>query len=120
MAFKYFVFLALATTSLAYACTYDDWGEEKRFRAPSQATVAEGGIEAIIQFHREVISPTDGPRSHYFPSSSQYMLNAIRKYGSWRGFELGCDRLLRENDELWIYPILITAEDDRLKFDPVP
>jgi uncharacterized protein len=34
--------------------------------------------EAGIWFHQEIISPADGPRSHFFPSSSQYTLEALR------------------------------------------
>ena len=47
------------------------------------------------------------------------MLDAIRKYGFFRGVPLGCDRLMRENDDPWVYP-LITVEDGKVfKYDPV-
>lgn len=75
---------------------------------------------AAIRFHQEVISPADGPRSHFIPSSSQYTLDAIRKYGFFSGVMRGCDRLMRENDEEWIYRKVLDASGRRtLKFDPV-
>ncbi|MEX1012664.1 MAG: membrane protein insertion efficiency factor YidD, partial [Waddliaceae bacterium] len=76
--------------------------------------------EASIYFHQNVISPADGPRSHYFPSSSQYTLEAIRKYGFFKGVIYGCDRLMRENDDPWIYPEYMLPDCTTLKYDPVP
>ena len=53
----------------------------------------------IILFHQKVISPIDGPRSHFRPCSSQYMKLAIMKHGFCKGFIMGCNRLLRENKD---------------------
>jgi hypothetical protein len=78
------------------------------------------GLETLILFHQQVISNADGPRSHYFPSSSSYMLTAIRRFGLVQGFMLGCDRLMRENNETWIYLPFKTRDGDFLKWDPVP
>ena len=44
--------------------------------------------EIMIGFHQNVISPIQGPRSHYNPSSSHYTLQAMREYGFLRGFVL--------------------------------
>jgi putative component of membrane protein insertase Oxa1/YidC/SpoIIIJ protein YidD len=74
--------------------------------------------EALILFHKRVISPADGPRSNYLPNSSQYTLDAIRKYGFCYGFLLGCDRLMRENPDAWVYPVVLTDQGLR-KYDPV-
>lgn len=74
--------------------------------------------EELIHFHQKAISPADGPRSHYIPSSSQYALEAIQKYGFLKGFVMGCDRLMRENDESWVY-LTVPFEDDFMKYDPV-
>lgn len=73
--------------------------------------------DAVIWFHQNVISPVDGPRSAYRPSSSQYMKQAMHRYGFLKGFLMGCDRLLRENDEEWVYR---TIEDNGkiYKYDP--
>jgi uncharacterized protein len=75
--------------------------------------------QALIRFHHEVVTPIDGPRSHYLPSSSQYTLDSVQKYGFFKGWILGCDRLLRENDEPWIYPTCINERKERYKYDPV-
>ena len=76
--------------------------------------------EALIRFHQEIISPCDGPRSHYIPSSSQYTLEAIRRYGYFTGMAMGCDRLMRENKEEWVYRITKDGAGQAIKFDPVP
>lgn len=75
--------------------------------------------EVMILFHKKVISPADGPRSHFRPNSSQYTLDAIRKYGFFKGFILGCDRLMRENNEEWIYPTIVNEEGMLTKWNPV-
>ena len=76
--------------------------------------------ECAIQFHQEVISPADGPRSHFIPSSSQYTLEAMREYGFFTGYLLGCDRLMRENEELWVYRTTCDDRNKLIKYDPVP
>lgn len=75
--------------------------------------------EALIRFHQVVISPADGPRSHFIPSSSQYTLDAMRRYGFFTGFLLGCDRLQRENNDDWVYPKTRDPQGHLIKYDPV-
>lgn len=75
--------------------------------------------QVLISFHQRVITQIDGPRSHFRPSSSQYTLDAIEKYGFLKGFILGCDRLLRENEEEWIYPERLNEHGELYKWDPV-
>lgn len=60
-------------------------------------------LENIILFHQNVISPVDGPRSHFRPTSARYMLLALRRHGVLKGIFKGCDRLIRENNESWVY-----------------
>jgi uncharacterized protein len=76
--------------------------------------------EIMIKFHQEVISPCDGPRSHYIPSSSQYALEAMRKYGFFVGLTMGCDRLMRENKEDWVYRCTVDGAGVPIKYDPLP
>ena len=75
--------------------------------------------EMLIQFHQDVISPADGPRSHFFPSSSQYTLEAMRKHGFYKGFLMGCDRLQRENNQDWVYRKGVDGRGVEIKLDPV-
>lgn len=75
--------------------------------------------EVLIRFHQKVISPVDGPRSSYVPSSSTYTLEAIKKYGFLKGYVMGCDRLMRENHSRWVYPTT-EVNGHTLKIDEVP
>lgn len=84
----------------------------------SNSPITSWGIRAI-RFHQEVISPADGPRSHFIPSSSQYALDAMKKYGFFQGFTMGCDRLMRENEDEWVYRKCMEAGTP-MKWDPVP
>ena len=61
------------------------------------------GAHRVILFHQQVISPVDGPRSSFRPTSCRYMYHAMRRYGFWNGFLMGCDRLMRENSDPWVY-----------------
>lgn len=76
--------------------------------------------EIMIGFHQNVISPVQGPRSHFIPSSSHYTLDAMRQYGFLKGFVLGCDRLMRENSDKWVYRTQAGPDGFSLKYDPVP
>lgn len=74
----------------------------------------------IVKVHKGVISPSDGPRSHFKPSSSLYTLGAIQKYGFLWGFLFGCDRLMRENNDPWIYRTVPGEYGCLFKSNPVP
>jgi hypothetical protein len=108
---------------ILFAGFYEPWGKDAQLKAPGPAKVQEEPsiatqiADAVIRFHQEVISPVDGPRSHYRPCSSQYMRIAMRNYGFLKGFVMGCDRLLRENDEEWVYRT-IQIDGKIFKYDP--
>lgn len=106
---------------------YEPWGKDADLKRPtvqaptptaSPSLLVKMG-EQIITFHQQILSPADGPRSHFIPSSSQYMRLALRKYGFFKGFALGCDRLLRENDAEWVYRT-INSNGTLYKYNPVP
>lgn len=115
--------LALSLLLLLF-CSLPLLGEEPWVASPQEASDPPpsylAGMEAIIAFHQQVITHADGPRSHFFPSSSSYMLTAIRRFGFVQGFCLGCDRLIRENSDEWVYRTIRTRDGDLLKWDPVP
>lgn len=120
----------LLSACLFYAAVLmgDPWGKdadlaykpipvrEQKCPTPFFGRVAE----AMIHFHQSTISPADGPRSSYFPSSSQYTLDAMRKYGFFKGYIMGCDRLMRENPEPWVYRTITLPDGTCMKWDPVP
>ena len=50
---------------------------------------------AIIRFYQKQISPAFPPRCRFSPTCSQYAVEAIEKYGPWKGGWLAFRRLLR-------------------------
>lgn len=84
---------------------------------PPREGLLEMGLEQIILFHQNVLSEVDGPRSHFRPTSSRFMLLAIRRYGVMEGVLRGLDRLLRENEEPWVYRTVI-IDHTSYKWDP--
>jgi putative component of membrane protein insertase Oxa1/YidC/SpoIIIJ protein YidD len=108
---------------ILYAGYFEPWGKDAGLKPPpppqetESTSLAVKVADAVIQFHQQVISPVDGPRSHFRPSSSQYMYLAMHRYGFVKGFLMGCDRLLRENDEEWVYRT-IQVDGKIFKYDP--
>jgi putative membrane protein insertion efficiency factor len=49
----------------------------------------------LIKTYQILLSPVFPPACRFTPTCSQYALEAIRKYGAWRGTYLGVRRLLR-------------------------
>jgi hypothetical protein len=47
------------------------------------------------------------------------MLLAIRKHGFFKGYIMGCDRLLRENSDPWVYRTTL-INNKIWKTDPPP
>ena len=125
MAFKLSLFL-LPAFLFSIPGYFEPWGKDADLKYAPPAEQQElslsfmaQGMEKVIWFHQNIISPVDGPRSHYKPSSSNYMLQAIRKHGFFKGYIMGCDRLLRENSDPWIYRTAII--DNKIwKTDPPP
>lgn len=52
---------------------------------------------APIRFYQRYISPAIPPRCRYYPSCSNYAVEAIRVHGPGKGLLLGAWRLLRCN-----------------------
>jgi putative component of membrane protein insertase Oxa1/YidC/SpoIIIJ protein YidD len=118
-----FVFLCLTSHTTARALFEEPWGRDSDLKAPSvsleqkKTSFATRVADKIIRFHQEVLSPVDGPRSSFRPTSSRYMQLAMQRYGFIKGFVMGCDRLLRENDESWVYHT-VEIDGKKFKFDP--
>ena len=49
----------------------------------------------LIRFYRKYLSPIRPPCCRFVPTCSQYALEAIGKYGAWKGARLAVRRLLR-------------------------
>ncbi len=50
---------------------------------------------ALIRVYQWVISPILGPKCRYQPTCSQYAVEALKKYGPFKGFWLAVRRLSR-------------------------
>ena len=50
-----------------------------------------------VYFYRYSISPLIGPRCRYTPTCSQYAIEAIQKYGPFKGVWLAIKRIVRCN-----------------------
>lgn len=124
MRFKCLLFFVISTSLYAEPGYFEPWGKDSELKYQEGKTPAPTSsflvkmAEAVILFHQNVISPVDGPRSHFRPTSSRYMLLAMRKHGFFKGYIMGCDRLLRENDDPWLYRT-IEINDQLYKHDPI-
>ena len=52
---------------------------------------------ALIQIYRKYISPIKGTKCPYFPTCSEYGMEAIAKYGVFKGSLLAAWRIIRCN-----------------------
>ena len=122
---QFLTYLTLFSSCIFAKIDFEEpWGKDsslvnKRKTSQSQEMQSFSGriFENIIRFHTNIISPVDGPRSHFRPTSSRYMLLSMRKYGVLQGFIKGCDRLLRENNEKWVYRTIV-INGQEYKHDP--
>ena len=65
----------------------------------------------MIRFYRKVISPARPPCCRFIPTCSEYALEAIEKYGAWKGGFLALRRILRCNP---------FHRQKSIEYDPVP
>ena len=65
-------------------------------------------LEALIEWYQRRISPRMGHNCRFVPTCSQYMLEALRTHGLFKGLLLGLWRLCRCNPYC------------KWGFDPVP
>ena len=49
----------------------------------------------LISFYRAAISPIFLPHCRYYPTCSAYALEAVTRYGAWRGGWMALRRILR-------------------------
>ncbi|MGD8430532.1 MAG: membrane protein insertion efficiency factor YidD [Ectothiorhodospiraceae bacterium] len=52
-------------------------------------------LKALIRIYQWLISPLIGPRCRFFPSCSEYAVEAIHRHGAGYGLYLSLRRLLR-------------------------
>jgi putative membrane protein insertion efficiency factor len=59
---------------------------------PSKGAVA---LMAVLRFYKRFVSPLLPPVCRFTPSCSEYMFEAIARFGAGKGVYLGVKRLLR-------------------------
>lgn len=57
--------------------------------------VGKRAVLAAIRFYRRRISPLFPPSCIYFPTCSDYAMQAVERYGALRGVWLAARRILR-------------------------
>ena len=94
-----------------YLDTHPD--DEKAGDLPSPGGAA--GMKAlllwIIRFYQRNISPLRPPCCRFIPTCSAYALEAVEKYGAWKGGWLALRRILRCNP---------FHRQKSIQYDPVP
>jgi len=125
MLFKLALFITSSQLLFAAPGYFEPWGKDadltKTTASSSSYQLSPFGwvAEKVILLHQNVLTKADGPRSHFRPTSARYMLLAIRRQGFFKGFIMGCDRLLRENEEKWIYQT-VNIDGNLFKWNPPP
>ncbi|MCP5146043.1 MAG: membrane protein insertion efficiency factor YidD [Gammaproteobacteria bacterium] len=59
------------------------------------ARVARSTVIALVRGYQLVIRPVIGPRCRYFPTCSEYAIEAVERHGALRGLWLTLRRLAR-------------------------
>ncbi|WP_249011287.1 membrane protein insertion efficiency factor YidD [Conexibacter sp. DBS9H8] len=54
-------------------------------------------VVGLLRGYQRIVSPLLGPRCRYYPSCSEYAVQAVARYGILRGLALALWRLLRCN-----------------------
>ncbi len=52
-------------------------------------------LVVLVRFYQVVISPLKPPSCRYSPTCSQYMLEALKKHGPFKGLYLGLRRIAK-------------------------
>ncbi|MHB8898836.1 MAG: membrane protein insertion efficiency factor YidD [Thermoguttaceae bacterium] len=57
--------------------------------------IVGGGLVGVIKAYQRLISPWIGPHCRFYPSCSEYFIQAVGKYGVLLGTWKGIGRILR-------------------------
>lgn len=55
------------------------------------------GLIAAVRWYQRAISAYTRPKCRFYPTCSNYMIEAVQVHGAWKGFWLGVWRILRCN-----------------------
>jgi len=89
------LFLCMTNLFAIRAGYFEPWGKDENLRGspvrtknpyaylhntPPSNNPLVYGMDLLVQFHQNVISPVDGPRSNFRPTSARYMLLAMKRH----------------------------------------
>ena len=114
------LFLICGFANGTYAEPFKGPWNEHHTAPPSseQEHKAFSPLGILVRFHREYLSPIDGKECPMHPSCSEYSLLCLKKYGTFVGWMMSCDRLLHEADEMHRAPLIYVNGQARF-YDPV-
>jgi uncharacterized protein len=75
-------------------------------------TLARSSLVLLLRFYQRWISPAFGQRCRYYPSCSEYAVQAVEQFGILRGLALAGWRLLRCNP--WSHGGFDPVDEQRL------
>ncbi len=84
---------------------------------PPSSKSARIGVYAI-DWYKQNIASLNILQCDFYPTCSQYTKQAMQKYGFLKGWMMGCDRLMRCNHDLWVYPE-VKVDGQLKKYDPI-
>ena len=68
---------------------------DKGAKKMSIRRILQGAIKAMVRTYQVLISSWMPPTCRFYPSCSQYMIEAVERFGPARGIWLGLKRLSR-------------------------
>lgn len=63
--------------------------------SPMSSSWSAQAVIALLRFYKRFVSPILPPACRFDPSCSEYMLEAVSRYGAGKGIYLGIKRILR-------------------------
>jgi putative membrane protein insertion efficiency factor len=57
--------------------------------------IARSAVMLLLQGYKRLVSPWLPPSCRYVPTCSEYAMEAVERYGAWRGGWMAVTRLLR-------------------------
>ena len=73
----------------------NDGASRHAAEGPAAGSLASRSMIGLVQAYRLAVSPVLAPSCRYWPSCSEYAIEALQHHGAWRGGLLATRRLLR-------------------------
>ena len=86
---------ALRTEPNEYSHMHVAGGTNRGIFRRASDMLCRTGIVCVVWVYRCTLGPFLGGQCRHFPTCSQYMLEAVDKYGPWKGGWMGVKRVCR-------------------------